>query len=484
MKQCRGLCAPSLGVLLVVGISLACATAAAGGYTFPENGSKAVGRGGAYGLGGVGPEALYFNPALLSRLRGYQLTLDLNLVNQSASFQRAPEGEGEDRVTFPEVSNQKGDLPCCSSFLAPMFFASADFGLKDFTAAIGIYGPSAYGTNVYPMDGPQRFVLIESNLLQVYYSLAAAYHWQGLRVGGTLQLTHLTVDLTTTASGAFSARAADDEDPSQDIYTTLEVSDVQPTGIVGVAYDISPALSVGLSYKLPVSFEQTGTAKLQINNEALAEVTSLDDGEAVFRTNEADVLRGGVRYAYIDALSREIFDVELTGTYEFWSRQDQFEIELPDLVLSFNPNNPTYVPIETLEVPKKWKDSWSLRLGGDFNAAPWLSVRLGGFYESSPIPESTTHMDFFSFDRWGGALGATVLLGDVELDLGYLYLLNETRRVDNGELRIIAPQAGGQGDKVVNNGTYDADIHLLSLGLTWRFGAGERNLQTPRVASW
>jgi long-chain fatty acid transport protein len=484
MKQSSGLCAPHIGILLVLVISLAGATAQAGGYTFPENGTKAVGRGGAYGLGGVGPEALYFNPALLSRLRGYQLTLDLNLANQTTAFQRAPEGEGEDRVTFPEIRNRKNALPCCSVFPAPMLFASADFGIKDFAVAAGVYGPSAYGTNAYPENGPQRFILTEADIIQVYYSLAAAYHREGWRVGGTLQLTHLSVDLTTTASAGSSSRVVDSEDPSNDAYTTLNVDDIQPTGILGVAYDFSPALSVGLSYKLPVSFEQTGPARVDFASPAFAETISLDSGDATFRTNEADLLRGGARYAYIDGLGREVFDVELTGTYEFWSRQDKFEIELPDLVLNFNPNNPIYQPVEPVDVPKKWKDSWSLRLGGDFNATPWLSVRLGGFYETSPIPESTTHLDFISFDRWGGSLGATVLVDDFEVDLGYLYTLNATREVDNGELRIIAPLVnnGGQGEKAINNGTYEADLHVLSLGVTWRFGAGERNLQTPRVA--
>jgi long-subunit fatty acid transport protein len=141
--------------------------------------------------------------------------------------------------------------------------------------------------------------------------------------------------------------------------------------------------------------------------------------------------------------------------------------------------------VEPITVPKRWEDTLSLRLGGDWNLTPWLGVRAGGFYESATVPEATTHMDFFAYSRFGGGLGATILLGGgAELDLGYLYFATEEREVDEGELKIIAPLAGGEGAKAVNNGRYSADLHLLSVGLTWRFGGPERDLRAPRAGSF
>jgi long-chain fatty acid transport protein len=470
------------GCWLAASLALCASSAWAGGFTFPENGTRAVGRGGAYGLGGVGPEVLAFNPAMLSRLRGHQLTLDLNLIDMNTSFVRAPEGEGEDRVVYPEVNNDAEELPA-GFFPAPMLFFSSDLGLEDFTLAAGVYGPSAYGHNIYPEGGPQRFVLIESRLLQVYYSLAAAYHWEGLRVGGVFQLSTLSINLRTTASNGATVTAVDSENPTNDAYTRIKVTDLQPTGIVGVAYDISPSWTVGLSYKLPISWEGTGEAEVEFANEAFGMVTSLDDGEATFKTTEADVLRGGVRYAHLEC-GEEIFDLELTATWEFWSRQESFQITLPDLVLDFG-GDPIRTPVEPITVPKRWEDTLSLRLGGDWNLTPWLGVRAGGFYESATVPEATTHMDFFAYSRFGGGLGATILLGGgAELDLGYLYFATEEREVDEGELKIIAPLAGGEGAKAVNNGRYSADLHLLSVGLTWRFGGPERDLRAPRAGSF
>ena len=59
----------AFAALFIMGVGLG--EAAAGGFTFPENTTKGVGRGGAYMLGATGPEVIYLNPALLTRLDVY-----------------------------------------------------------------------------------------------------------------------------------------------------------------------------------------------------------------------------------------------------------------------------------------------------------------------------------------------------------------------------------------------------------------------------
>jgi long-chain fatty acid transport protein len=446
---------------LTLGLAAFAQEAHANGFTFPENGSKAVARGGAYGMNPAGPEALYFNPALLSKLKGYRLTLDLNLVNMNNTFQRAPETKQDGTVvTFDEVSDDPDAQPFLGVFPAPMLFASADFGLEDFTFALGAYGPSAFGTNAYPEDGPQRYMLIRSDLLQIYYSGAAAYQWNGLRVGATFQMAHLMTKIKTVSSS--TPAGSGNEDPKDDSIAELDVTDLQPTGILGISYDISPALTVGLSYKLPAKFKMSGPATITFGeNAAFLNLKAKEGADATFETDEADVFRLGARYAHLDG-AQELFDVELTATYERWSRLERFRFQLPPL----EGETPGEIPLDPVVLPKEWEDTFSVRLGGGAQLTPWLRGNLGVFYESGASPTSTTHLDFLAFDRFGGGLGATFLLGDFDVDVAYAYFQGADRTVTDGKVKLIAP-LDAAGDKVVNNGDYSSHLHLFSFGFTY-----------------
>jgi long-chain fatty acid transport protein len=58
---------------------------------YPDNGARALGRGGAFVAKADDPTALYYNPAGLGLLGGTNLLLSVNLVDVTHSFQRAPD---------------------------------------------------------------------------------------------------------------------------------------------------------------------------------------------------------------------------------------------------------------------------------------------------------------------------------------------------------------------------------------------------------
>ena len=138
----------------------------AGGFEFPDNGTAAMGRGGAFTAKADDPTALYYNPGGLAWLRGWKLLIDSNLAFKHVSFTRAP----DNGVTYPTVHNQSGPFP------GPMLVLTSDFGLKDWTFAAGLYGPSAVGKTSYPdgQDAPQKFELVSMDVMMAFYTLAAA----------------------------------------------------------------------------------------------------------------------------------------------------------------------------------------------------------------------------------------------------------------------------------------------------------------------
>ena len=61
----------------------------AGGFDFPDNGTEALGRGGAFTAKADDPTAIEYNIAGLAQQRGWRLLFDSNLVFNTYTFQRA-----------------------------------------------------------------------------------------------------------------------------------------------------------------------------------------------------------------------------------------------------------------------------------------------------------------------------------------------------------------------------------------------------------
>ena len=464
---------------------VAAAPAWAGGFNFPGNGTKSAARGGAYMLSVTGPEALQFNPALLSRLDGHQVTVNTNLHLLSATFDRAGTAPYSEKPSFDGDPIEYGAIENeALLFPAPSLYLSSDFGLEDLVFAIGAYGPNAVGARKYPVDGPQRFLLIESEVLEIYYSAAVGYNFNGLRIGGTFQLSQLLAKFTTVTS---SSLGTPDENPNDDAITALEVTDFKPTGLIGVAYDVDRSLSFGALYQFPVDWVAEGTVDTMFDPNGLAGKSPADGGvgarltddSATFKVSEPDVFTLAARYAHLDG-ERELFDVELEATYERWSVLENYEIIAPGPV-EIQLGQPTPLDLATTFIPHNWQDTWSVRLGGDVNLDEMLTVRAGGFYETAASKSAYTNIDFFAQERFGLGLGASIYAGDFDIDVGYMAVFFADREVGDGELRVLSPLvADNSNSPVANNGTYEAFNNVFSVGFTYRYGA-TRNAYTPRV---
>ncbi|MCK7482797.1 MAG: outer membrane protein transport protein [Candidatus Moduliflexus flocculans] len=58
-----------------------------------------------------------------------------------------------------------------------------------------------------------------------------------------------------------------------------------------------------------------------------------------------------------------------------------------------------------LVLERKWRDTWSSRLGGQYNPLEWLTIRLGGYYETGAAPDAYYSVASPDADKIGVALG-------------------------------------------------------------------------------
>jgi long-chain fatty acid transport protein len=426
---------------LVPGIALA------GGIEHPDNAAYSIGRGGAWAANPDGGLAFQYNPAGLAQQKGLRLTIDSQLVFTDLKF--TPAGGGA------AIENEAGP------FFAPAAAISYGLGevgpLSALTIAVGATGPSAVGKLEYPINGAQRYALISSDYFIGYYSLAlAATYNKMISLGLTGQLVHGTAKFKQAIWSGEGGEAGRLQQTNQAISTVDVESDMIPTGVVGLTVTPMDGLAIGLSYRPRIDFEATGTLKTELpaGLQGLAE----QQGEsAKLVLLFPDVVRFGVQYDLMKELR-----AELDVVYEGWSKLETIQVQPEGIVIHDNIRNRD-APLTDIIFQKDFRDTWSVRVGGDYQLLPErLAVRLGYLYESSAIPKRSTSVDF---PGWGPrnvvSVGASVRAFGAFLDLGYAYHIMPDRTVTNSNVKqIVAPCTANNcttpEGAVVGNGDYSS----------------------------
>ena len=91
----------SLQICLALAMLAAARTGRAGGFEIPDNGTEALGRGGAFVAKADDPTAIDYNPAGLAGQRGTRVLVDGHIINSSYSFKRFG--------AFPDNPSESGD---------------------------------------------------------------------------------------------------------------------------------------------------------------------------------------------------------------------------------------------------------------------------------------------------------------------------------------------------------------------------------------
>ncbi|MFO0750588.1 MAG: outer membrane protein transport protein [Myxococcota bacterium] len=461
--------------------------ARAGGFEIPENGTVALGRGGAFVARGDDPTALVLNPGALVRMSGTHLLYNHVFVWEHSTFTRQasqlPPGTDYGFDPLAPVSNADTLFP-----LGGMIIATTDFGLEDWTFAAGVYGPNAHGSKDYPLAGGQRYLLTHLDAVLFYPSLAVAYgDRKTFGIGATLQAVltpSLAMSLVVDGSQAGGLHAYYS---GNDVEARIEMKDMTSfSAIVGAWWRPIPELELGVSGRVvPAALNLAGKFSLhnvpgqtQFSDQQL----SVPGSAARLDLTLPPTAKIGARWVVKDG-DHEDFDLELDLGYEAWSMLERYAVELDGTINLFVGAEAPDAIIE-----KRWRDTFSARLGGTWSA--WhgalggsdgeLQLSFGGFFETAAVPHGYEHLDFLSFQRVGLALGVAGKLGPLKLTLAYSHVFQEDRKVDERFGKVFQQRPldpcpercdGGAGWSGVpaNAGLFESGYDLFSAGLEAAF---------------
>lgn len=457
--------------LFFIGTFLLAVPAMAGGFWNIDQTPTSYARG-ATGFVEVGdPSAVYLNPAALVANPGFQWLVGGNMYWDEHTFERAPDAINEygTEENYDPSGNLAGNPPPFS----PHFMFSynfAELGLEKFSMGLGLWGPPR-SDHIYDEEGPQRYGSVYELHMQVHYAMAFAYElpWNKLRLGITAVSVSQVVDagLNLNTQGPEGIQLCSSPgDQACDIFTEIKAEHHYiPNAILGFSVELIENLTLGGSYQLPYDASPKGTVSLQLGDN-LADAASFEGDEVTVKIKMAPIMRLALRY--VDPGLG--LDVEFAAVWEGWSRSDAILFQTNNIQVVTKIGEEQTLPLEDIRIEPHWKDSFSLRLGGSYEAMKdQLLVRFGTFYDKAGVDDEYLHMGTFDLDKIGVTGGVRVELPwDHWIDLtgGYSHWLTKT--VTNSKVALVDALTQEETG-IVGNGTYKASHIVFMLGLGGKF---------------
>ncbi len=517
-------------------IGAAARTAFAGGYDIPDNGTEALGRGGAFVAKADDGTALYYNVAGLARQRGTRVTIDSNFLIHDMAFTRSGVYPGDPNnamtpwagTAYPTIHDAN------SIFTAPMLGISTNL-FKRLGLGFGLYGPSSIGQHSYGLNGvsavqipstvnskvaadinsqsatvklpngtiapaPSRYDVTSTNLLIIFPTFAAAYQltdW--LDIGAALQIVYSNFQLSNANFVPLGQNACvgSPDYPGCDAYGVVKTSGVTVTYLLSALLHPTDSIDLGITYRPQVDVNTSGTLHAVPPE---AQPMMFPDATATFSTRLPQYVRFGGRYAFHYADGTERADVELDSTWENWGscrlrqQSDGTTVcETSDYLHAENPNMFLWATqgatnVLNANVIHNYHDTWSVRLGGAYNFRVGdrsrVIARAGFYWDQSSTDPKDTRLDFDTLEKYGFTLGVGYKWRGLTVNAAYAYVYSPARTVTDSEVAALSAIDGSHYSKnepmiFGGNGTYAPSLQIVSIGLTVNFNEFKRPVLFP-----
>ena len=401
------------------------------GYFVPEMDAEAMAQGSAWTARARGASAIFFNPAGLTQLEGFQISAGVTAIDWTSEF------EGPAPLGF--VTETENDL-------VPPSHAYLGYKLGE-SLALGVGMHNSMGLIMkWPQSWPEgrhfgAFIIEEVDLKTFNINPTIAYAVnENFSLGVGLQWVLASATLENESSLAGLPIPV----PLPPLQTTIDADNGGGDfGFnVGLLFK-NEKWGFGVQYRSGLTMGLEGEADFTTPTTGIPAIDATLAG--IFRDQEGsteipipDLVLAGVAFRPSETVELE-FDVNWAA----WSDFDEFTI-------NFANATPPDITSE-----QRWDDGFTYRLGGSFDVSETVELRLGGIYDPTVIPDETLRPLLPEGDRFAGCAGVGFQFGKVDLDLAYMFLKIDERTTTVQEENF--------------NGTYNGQAHLF--GATFSFGS-------------
>lgn len=208
---------------------------------------------------------------------------------------------------------------------------------------------------------------------------------------------------------------------------------------VGVMYHPIESVSLGLTYRSEADADFEGEAKVE-------SVPGMKSEIQMNSVNHPQQAQFGVRFQPLKQVSMEV-DVVWTE----WSIVNNQTTTFSEPFLAYGPGAPQ-------TIPRHWDDTMQIKAGIEWQTTDYLALRVGYFYDQSPIPDGTFDVVWPDADKKTYSLGFGLNLGRFIVDGVVQYIRTEVDR-----------QIGGESENL--NHTYGGyPVSLDAKGELWGYG--------------
>lgn len=397
-----------LCIVSVISVMCIPSSSCGSGFGIFTQGASALGQGAAVVAHNGYPEAIFYNPALISELPGTQLEVGTTLIFITRDFTSASTGETagtEDNVFFPGT-----------------FYVTHAFN-QSLSAGLGVFNPFGLATT-WPADWEGRYISTKSELTTYNVNPVISYRiTPGLSLAVGLDFIFLDATLENKTPSAILGIPG----PSFDVAQKFKGSGNGIGYNLGFLLNVNDAVSIGASYRSKVKIDADGDLSLSIAPQDIG-------GNAAITLPQQ--VSAGIAYKPAGQ-----WILEMGVRWEDWSSFDQLKIEIPGQ--------------PPVTYARDWHETFALNVGGKYRINDTYAIIAGYLYGWNPVPDRTFEPAIPDSNTHLFCLGTEARFGTIRVALGYAYQFQEERTKRTNRYGSTA------------NGTYNTHAHLFGLSLSY-----------------
>jgi long-chain fatty acid transport protein len=389
-----------------------------GGFSIYEQGTRAMGFGGAFTASANDASAIFYNPAGIGFMSGTQFYVGATAIFPMARFSGMPPypGYGIQEETKEQV------------FFPPHFFITHALNEK-WHIGFGIYTPYGLGVewdNRNKFTG--RYISQNAELKAFYFAPELSYHFsEKFAIAAGVQMVYSTVKLERALSQPF-------------LSNVLDVATLKLEGNNGnsFAFDVSAMykpierLQLGAVYRSKVSNDYEGDAEFkQISTGDPALDLVIKSGLPTNAEGENEIgvatkitfpwqFASGIMFRASDKLSVE-FNFMRFG----WSTFDELPFDFESQKEPGDLNTP-----ENSVVREDYEDSNQYRIGFEYRTTDKLTLRTGYIFDNTPQPVQSLSVLLPDADRHDITVGFGYQYGKLNIDAAAMFILTKERSTE------------------------------------------------------